>query len=80
MSGLVVGYGSPDPLKMEEMFKKINYRGAYVSGISTNKQVMMAQNYLKADCPMANPDRDKVPVTSSGNEVWQICYDGQMGN
>jgi asparagine synthase (glutamine-hydrolysing) len=41
---------------------------------------MMAQNYLKADCPMANPDRDKVPVTSSGNGVWQICYDGQMGN
>jgi asparagine synthase (glutamine-hydrolysing) len=80
MSGLVVGYGSPDPLKIEEMFKKINYRGPYVSGISTNKQVMMAQNYLKADCPMANPDRDKVPVTSSGNGVWQICYDGQMGN
>ncbi len=80
MSGLVVGYGSPDPLKMEEMFKKINYRGPYVSGISTNKQVMMAQNYLKADCPMANPDRDKVPITSSGNGVWQICYDGQMGN
>lgn len=80
MSGLVVGYGSPDPLKMEEMFKKINYRGPYVSGISTNKQVMMAQNYLKADCPMANPDRHKVPITSSGNGVWQICYDGQMGN
>jgi hypothetical protein len=53
MSGLVVGYGSPDPLKMEEMFKKINYRGPYVSGISTNKQVMMAQNYLKADCPLS---------------------------
>ena len=80
MSGLVVGYGSPDPLKMEKMFKKINYRGPYVSGISTNKQVMMAQNYLKADCPMANPDRNKVPITSSGNGGWQICYDGQMGN
>ena len=80
MSGLVVGYGSPDHVKIEKMFKKINYRGPYVSGISTNKQVMMAQNYLKADCPMANPDRNKVPITSSGNGVWQICYDGQMGN
>jgi asparagine synthase (glutamine-hydrolysing) len=80
MSGLVVGYGSPDHVKIEEMFKKISYRGPYVSGISTNKQVMMAQNYLKADCPMANPDRNKVPITSSGNGGWQICYDGQMGN
>ncbi|MGD8925154.1 MAG: asparagine synthase-related protein [Syntrophobacterales bacterium] len=80
MSGFVVGYGSPDPLKIEEMFKKIDYRGPYISGISANKQVVMAQNYLKADCPMAHPDRDMVPINSSGNGIWQICYDGQMGN
>ena len=80
MSGLVVGYGSPDHVKIEEMFKKISYRGLYLSGILTNKSAIMAQNYLRADCPTAFPDEARVPISSSVNGGLRICYDGQMGN
>jgi len=80
MSGLVVGYGSPDHLKIKEMFKKISYRGPYLSGILTNKSAIMAQNYLRADCPTAFPDEARVPISSSVNGGLRICYDGQMGN
>ena len=80
MSGLVVGYGSPDHVKIEEMFKKISYRGPYLSGILTNKSAIMAQNYLRADCPTAFPDEARVPISSSANGGLRICYDGQMGN
>jgi asparagine synthase (glutamine-hydrolysing) len=80
MSGLVVGYGSPDHVKIEEMFKKISYRGPYLSGILTNKNAIMAQNYLRADCPTAIPDETRVPISSSANGELRICYDGQMGN
>ncbi|MGD8694390.1 MAG: hypothetical protein PVI74_11105, partial [Syntrophobacterales bacterium] len=80
MSGLVVGYGSPDYVKVEEMFKKISYRGPYLSGILTNKNAIMAQNYLRADCPSAIPDEARVPISSSANGGLRICYDGQMGN
>ena len=80
MSGLVVGYGSPDHVKIEEMFKKISYRGPYLSGILTNKSAIMAQNYLRADCPTAIPDEARVPIRSSANGGLRICYDGQMGN
>jgi len=80
MSGLVVGYGSPDHVKIEEMFKKISYRGPYLSGILTNKSAIMAQNYLRADCPTAIPDEARVPISSSANGGLRICYDGQMGN
>jgi len=80
MSGFVVGYGSPDHVKIEEMFKKISYRGPYLSGILTNKSAIMAQNYLRADCPTAIPDEARVPISSSANGGLRICYDGQMGN
>ncbi len=80
MSGLVVGFGSPDQVKIEEMFKKISYRGPYLSGTLTNKSAIMAQNYLRADCPTANPDEARVPISSSAKEGLRICYDGQMGN
>jgi asparagine synthetase B (glutamine-hydrolysing) len=80
MSGLVVGFGKPDPVKIEKMFTKINYRGPYLAGVCKNKKVIMAQNYLKADCPQARPEKDSVPVADVGGEQNYICYDGQMGN
>ena len=80
MSGLVVGYGSPDHMKVEEMFEKISYRGPYLSGILTNENAIMAQNYLRADCPSAIPDEARVPISTSANGGLRICYDGQMGN
>ena len=80
MSGLVVGYGSPDYAKVEEMFERISYRGPHLSGILTDKSAIMAQNYLRADCPTAIPDEARVPISSSANGKLRICYDGQMGN
>ena len=80
MSGLVVGCGSPDHVKVVEMFQKISHRGPYISGIWNTNRVMMAQNYLRADSPTANPDEARVPIISSANGGLRICYDGQMGN
>jgi asparagine synthase (glutamine-hydrolysing) len=80
MSGLIVGFGRPDSSKIEEMFARIHYRGLYLSGIITKNRVIMAQNYLRADCPEAHPENDPVPVTHPGNKNSSICYDGQMGN
>jgi asparagine synthase (glutamine-hydrolysing) len=77
MSGLVVGYGVPDHLKIEEMFQEISHRGPYISGLWNSNRVMMAQNYLRADSPMAVPDKADVPVNHGR---LRICYDGQMGN
>jgi asparagine synthase (glutamine-hydrolysing) len=77
MSGIVVGFGIPDHVKIDEMFQKISHRGPYISGIWNSNSVMMAQNYLRADCPMAIPDRTEVPVNHG---TLRICYDGQMGN
>lgn len=80
MSGLVVSYGSANPGKIDEMFNKIRYRGPYLSGVHKSNKVIMAQNYLKADCPAVHPEKTRVPVTSSENGNVMVCYDGQMGN
>jgi asparagine synthase (glutamine-hydrolysing) len=77
MSGFVVGFGIPDHAKIEEMFQKISHRGPYVSGVWNTNGVTMAQNYLRADCPMAIPDKADAPVNHGR---LRICYDGQMGN
>jgi asparagine synthase (glutamine-hydrolysing) len=77
MSGLVVGYGTPDHGKIDEMFQEMSHRGPYISGIWHSKRVLMAQNYLRADCPLAIPDKADVPVSHG---KLRICYDGQMGN
>jgi asparagine synthase (glutamine-hydrolysing) len=80
MSGLVVGYGRPDSKKIDEMMNKIDYRGPYLSGTWNSETVIMAQNYLKADCPTAQPEKNSVPVSGFEDGNWKICYDGQMGN
>jgi asparagine synthase (glutamine-hydrolysing) len=80
MSGLVVGYGRPDDGELEKMFSKISYRGPYLRGIWNNRKTMMAQNYLKADCPSSDPQSIQVPVTGFPHGDSRICYDGQMGN
>ena len=80
MSGLAVGYGRPDSRNINEMMSKIHYRGPYLSGVWSSDTVIMAQNYLKADCPTAQPEKNRVPVGGSEEGNWKICYDGQMGN
>jgi asparagine synthase (glutamine-hydrolysing) len=80
MSGMVVGYGKPESGEVQRMFDRIGHRGPDVSGIHTHKQVVMAQNYLRADLGAARLEGAEVPVASSRRGELRICYDGQLGN
>jgi len=80
MSGFAVVYDQPNTLVLEEMFKRIGHRGPYLSGKFEGQRILMAQNYLRADCPEAHPENDPLPVTNPGGKNSSICYDGQMGN
>jgi len=81
MSGFAVILNKQDPIELKKMFKRMGHRGPYLSGKFEGKRILMAQNYLRADCPEAHPDKDSVPVTCPGdNKNSSICYDGQMGN
>lgn len=77
MSGIALGYGSPDKNNVTKMLDKMSHRGGYLSGEYTNNKAVMLQNYLHADTGQAEADAT-VPVTA-GNGL-NICYDGQMGN
>jgi len=78
MSGFVVGFGNPHVSELRPMFELIEHRGPFASGIYENKQVIMAQNYLRADGPAALKE-DNIPVPSRGDHHLRICYDGQLG-
>lgn len=77
MSGIALGYGSPDKTVVGKMLSKIEHRGGYISGSFENGKVVMLQNYLHADTGQADSDA-AVPV--EGDDGLRICYDGQMGN
>lgn len=79
MSGLVVGFGKPTRGTIENMFRKIHYRGPFLSGVSEHKNAIMAQNYLKADVT-GNELGKKVPFIGSDEPETRMCYDGQIGN
>jgi asparagine synthase (glutamine-hydrolysing) len=79
MSGIAAGYGQPDPGKIKKIFAAMNHRGPYLSGVRSQKRVMMAQNYLQADIPGAEKGAS-VPVNGKFNGKPMICYDGQIGN
>jgi len=80
MSGFAVIFNKQNPTELKKMFQRIDHRGPYLSGKFEGQRILMAQNYLRADCPEAHPDKDLVPVTRPGGENSSICYDGQMGN
>ena len=80
MSGFAVIFNKQNPTELKNMFQRIDHRGPYLSGKFEGQRILMAQNYLRADCPEAHPDKDFVPVTRPGDENSSICYDGQMGN
>ena len=78
MSGLVVGYGRPNPKDVKTMFKKIRHRGPALSGICRRGKVVMAQNYAAGDLPREG-ENIKVPLYNHKDGL-RICYDGQLGN
>ncbi|MGD9083151.1 MAG: asparagine synthase-related protein [Desulfobacterales bacterium] len=80
MSGFAVIFNKQDSSELENMFQRIDHRGPYLTGKFEGQRILMAQNYLRADCPEAHPDTDPVPVTCRGDKNSSICYDGQMGN
>jgi len=79
MSGFVVCYGNTDQNEMENMFKSISHRGVYVDGIWSSGEILMAQNYLKADI-VNEPNDYQVPVSLPHGEYFRICYDGEIAN
>jgi len=85
MSGFAVVYNKKDRLELESMFRLIQHRGPYLSGIFEDKRIAMAQNYLKGDI-LGGPNADlqggdtQVPAFNATYPQLRICYDGQMGN
>ncbi len=79
MSGLAVAFGNSNRNEVETIMRTIAHRGPYISGIHEGDRIVLAQNYLQADCADGS-DSTGVPVCSPGNPNLMICYDGQMGN
>ncbi|MBW1748836.1 MAG: hypothetical protein JRJ34_10710, partial [Deltaproteobacteria bacterium] len=85
MSGFAVVYNKKDRLELESMFRLIQHRGPYLSGIFEDKRIAMAQNYLKGyifgnlDAVLVRGDT-QVPAFNAKYPALRICYDGQMGN
>ncbi|MBD3308554.1 hypothetical protein GF339_19200 [candidate division KSB3 bacterium] len=76
MSGFVVGFGQPDRQEFTPMFRKIAHRGPYLSGIREHRQLLIGQNYLKAESASARRAHP-VPVTRGD---LSIACDAQIGN
>ena len=79
MGGFVVAFGSPDRSAVETMFKTIKHRGPHADGTIEHNQVIMAQNYLRADGAVSQ-NGQKYPLSDNNGGALRICYDGQMGN
>jgi asparagine synthase (glutamine-hydrolysing) len=80
MSGFVVARGQAAPVDVKRMFERIRHRGSYLSGTYDRSNVVAAQNYLRADCPLAERGAVEVPVGARHGSDLRICYDGQMGD
>lgn len=79
MSGLAVGFGSPEEESIQRMMDKVRHRGPSIQGVFKTGKVVMAQNYLAADVVGLAQGED-IPKGLSGLPSLRICYDGQMGN
>jgi len=79
VAGFIVGSGKQNREELEAAFTKIRHRGSYADGILESRGVIMAQNYLQADGAPSGGNAE-IPVRSSSDSEWKICYDGQIGN
>lgn len=80
MSGFAVAGGPNAPKNVDRMMERIAHRGPYVSGTHTQGGFAIGQNYLRADCPSAEPSQALVPVAATGQPDLRIAYDGEIGN
>jgi len=76
MSGFALASGNPEPAEIKKMLARISHRGPDHSGMLISGEIIMAQNYLRADCTGEVEDRI-IPFCQNN---LSICYDGQMGN
>jgi asparagine synthase (glutamine-hydrolysing) len=79
MAGIVAGYGSPEITIVKQMLDKMKHRGPKISGFFEDGGLIMAQNYLEADCASID-GQIPIPVSGAPGTGFRICYDGQMGN
>jgi asparagine synthase (glutamine-hydrolysing) len=79
VAGFIVVSGKQPREELEAAFTKIRHRGSYADGILESRGIIMAQNYLRADGAPSDGSVE-IPVRSSFNDEWRICYDGQIGN
>ncbi len=78
MGGIAVAYGTPGLAEVKAMSGTIKHRGPHAEGVYVGSKVIMFQNYLKAESPVAS--EMSLPLSSGPNDDARICYDGQMGN
>jgi asparagine synthase (glutamine-hydrolysing) len=78
MSGLAVAFGKPNKHEVDAVMRAIAHRGPYAAGTYRCDQIVMAQNYLRADGTLAT-EGTKIPFRSYSPELI-ICYDGEIGN
>jgi asparagine synthase (glutamine-hydrolysing) len=79
MAGFVVASGKQSREGLEASFGRIGHRGPHADGILESQGLIMAQNYLRAD-GLPDNGTPEIPVPSSSDADWKICYDGQIGN
>jgi asparagine synthase (glutamine-hydrolysing) len=79
VAGFIVASGKQPRKELEAAFSKIRHRGSHAEGILETSRVIMAQNYLWAD-GVPSDISVEIPVRSSSDAKWRICYDGQIGN
>jgi asparagine synthase (glutamine-hydrolysing) len=79
MAGFVVASGKQSREGLEPPFGRIAHRGPHAHGILQSQGLIMAQNYLRAD-GLPHNGTPEIPVPSSSDANWKICYDGQIGN
>jgi asparagine synthase (glutamine-hydrolysing) len=85
MSGFAVIFNGGNQLELKTMIDAIRHRGSYLAGYDKYYDMMMAQNYLRADITpdkkrMPKADSFMVPISDPDTTGLKICYDGQVGN
>ncbi len=76
MSGLAVGFGSPNTEHIKKMMKKIRHRGPFCKGVAEVGKAAMGQNYLHAEIS-PHRNEDDFPIRAD-QTAHRICYDGQI--
>ena len=76
MSGLAVACGNANKNEVAAMMEKIAHRGPYTSAIHDGGQIILAQNYLKAD-GVSGSNGYEIPIRSQDNPERWCCKTGR---